>query len=169
MTMQRPFKFSLCFAGGSFGVICIAIAALTQANPAWAATITGIVLLAVSIAPLAAIYGGKQTRAFWVGFAIFGWTHIILEHGPFGDIELPSRFVVDEVAHRAGLMPKPPMIAARGVVLPPPTATPPLTTLDVFSFKRIWLSISAGLFATVGGIVASVLASRRQEDKCGGD
>lgn len=73
------FRFSLKGLLSFIAVVSIACAALAKPSEFWAA-MTGVMLFGcLFFALLAAIYGKPLHRAFWLGFAIIGWTWFGLE------------------------------------------------------------------------------------------
>lgn len=73
------FRFSLKGLLSFIAVVSIACAALAKPSE-FSASMTGVMLFAcLFFALLAAIYGKPLHRAFWLGFAIIGWTWFGLE------------------------------------------------------------------------------------------
>jgi hypothetical protein len=64
------------------GLLAIGFAALRVSSRLWACACVSTDLLALVIAIGASIYRRGSRRAFWVGFALFGWTYLILALGP---------------------------------------------------------------------------------------
>ena len=62
-------------------VIAISLTALRHANPIWLAVIHSSVLLVLFVSLLGALFSADSQRAFWTGFAIFGWGYLMLIYG----------------------------------------------------------------------------------------
>src|SRR6266404_5284350 len=78
MADMPRFRFSLLALFGFVTFAAIACAALANPTEAWAIATLTLVLAVLACSMLAAIYGFGQRRAFWLGFSIFGWGHILL-------------------------------------------------------------------------------------------
>ena len=55
----------------------------------WASLTFGMVLLFLLGATLNAFLQPAETRAGWIGFALFGWAYLILNFGPWAKMETP--------------------------------------------------------------------------------
>jgi hypothetical protein len=74
--MALLFQFSIrkLLIGVTF--TAVGIAALLNANSLWEGTVWGMVLYAMVAAVLLSHYREGASRAFWLGFAAFGWTYL---------------------------------------------------------------------------------------------
>jgi hypothetical protein len=70
--------------------VALGCAALVQATALWCSAAGLAVTAALFTAVLAAIYRSSPDRAFWAGFAVFGWGYLILVYGPILRIERPD-------------------------------------------------------------------------------
>jgi hypothetical protein len=92
----------------------MAFAALRTASNLWFSALYTFTTVVLLLAVIAARYGHRSTRAFWFGFAVFGWGFLMLGSGawlnPYPDDEngiggtinqglLTSRFVLFLVPH----------------------------------------------------------------------
>lgn len=68
----------------------IAIAALRAADDLWDSGIFGLVLLVHLTAVLLAVHRTDRRRAYWAGFAFFGWTYLIASLVPQIGPRLPT-------------------------------------------------------------------------------
>lgn len=68
----------------------IAIAALRQADDLWDSGMLGLTLLGLMTAVLLAVHRTDHRRAYWVGFALFGWTYLIASLIPQIAVRLPT-------------------------------------------------------------------------------
>lgn len=72
-------------------VSAVAIAALKQASDTWAGILLILTLLLLGTAVFGATYRRERRRAFWLGFAVFGWGYLTLSAGPwFSDQVAPK-------------------------------------------------------------------------------
>ena len=58
-------------------VISLGCAALTQVSQVWASVIFSAAVLMLVVATLRGIYSRNEVRAFYVGFAVFGWIYML--------------------------------------------------------------------------------------------
>jgi hypothetical protein len=73
-------------------VVCAAVAtaALRMASDEWDSGLAGITLLALLTAVLMAVHRAERKRAFWLGFALFGWVYLIASLVPGLESRLPT-------------------------------------------------------------------------------
>jgi hypothetical protein len=77
--------------------IALGLVALRGASPTWVAAMMGLALLALAASVLLIIFRSGRTRAFWIGFATFGWLYaVLLAAGwwpvdPASDVNSPYR------------------------------------------------------------------------------
>jgi hypothetical protein len=69
-------------------------------NPSvWAASLLGLVTLILAASVLLAIFRKDEQRAYWIGFACFGWLYLLLCFGTVFDGPLgPSRLITGKIA-----------------------------------------------------------------------
>jgi hypothetical protein len=75
--MKRP-QFSLWWLLGLTALVAVGCTALMNASAAWAMSLHSALLALLLVAVLRAIYRHGAVRAFWIGFALFGWVYLIL-------------------------------------------------------------------------------------------
>lgn len=73
------FRFSLSALLGFVTFAAVACAALATPTKLWQIAIAAITLACLFYAPLAAFYGSNARRAFWVGFAVVGWSYFLTQ------------------------------------------------------------------------------------------
>lgn len=83
MSAKSPFgssalRFSLRQLLSWTAVVALACVALRGASATWVAAVFGMVLLALTAAVPLAIFRTGTLRAFWLGFALFGWTYLLV-------------------------------------------------------------------------------------------
>ncbi len=77
--------------------IALGLVALRSASPIWVATTMGLALLTLAASILLIIFRLGEQRAFWIGFATFGWLYaVLLAAGwwpvdPTSDVNSPYR------------------------------------------------------------------------------
>jgi len=73
---MRRFRFHI----GSLVILVlllgVGLAALRESNETWDSSIFSLTLLVLLISILLAVHRTESRRAFWTGFALFGWTYI---------------------------------------------------------------------------------------------
>jgi len=60
------------------GVIALGCVALRSASTFWVAVMLGLVLLTMTAAIFFAVFRQGAERAYWIGFATFGWVYLLL-------------------------------------------------------------------------------------------
>jgi hypothetical protein len=151
----------------------IGLAALRDATPAWAGAMFSVTIFAMICSLLGVGLRRGPRRAYWLGFAVLGWSYLLLIHVPplyehVGRFLLaPNLFdYLEEVlaagaAGRRGMQSVP-----LGTLLAAATGGgfgggPAASVTDLSDFVRIGVSIEALLWAILGGRVASYFASGR--------
>ena len=64
-------------------VVAVGIAALRNASETWAGIVLFVTLLLLGMSPLAILHRREGKRAFWQGFALFGWGYVVLTMAPW--------------------------------------------------------------------------------------
>ena len=143
-------KFNLRQLFVAVSGIAICAAALKYANSLWASAISTGVVLVLFTAVVAAIYLKQPKRAFWTGFAIFGWGYLILIDGwlPFPPFSASTMLIwmMSESLGHTQVDPNTAyyMETPMGIIRARPTE----------QFFRISYSITAMLLGVIGGILA---------------
>lgn len=73
---MRRFRFSIASLLALVFFSAVAIAALRAADEAWETGIFGLTFLILLTAILLAVHRADRRRAFWLGFALFGWVYL---------------------------------------------------------------------------------------------
>ena len=58
--------------------IALALVALRGASPAWIAAMMGLALFVLAASILLVVFRRGHQRAYWIGFATFGWLYMLL-------------------------------------------------------------------------------------------
>lgn len=86
--MLSLFQFSIRGLLSGMALVSLGIAALVNAGPLWQGIMWGVALYALTAAILLVVYRRSETRAFWLGFTIFGWLYLLL----FLTSQAPAQF-----------------------------------------------------------------------------
>lgn len=162
---------------GLMGLVVVlgaGLAALKNASELWALAVRLFVLGLLATAILGALYRRGARRAWWVGFALFGWGYEAMECAPWSPPETPSSRALLEGLY-ARLSPRRVLavdsftaaaLAQNGQILDPrPNETQGVTpdaaeqvvvvgTLDATAFRAIGRHLLALAAAVVGGLIA---------------
>jgi hypothetical protein len=74
---MRRLRFTIANLLGVVLFVAVAVAALRAASEAWDGAVLGLTLLALLVAVLLAVHRADRRRAFWLGFALFGWAYLV--------------------------------------------------------------------------------------------
>jgi hypothetical protein len=126
--------------------VAFGVAALRNADHFWADATYTIAVFSVSTALLGAIFRKRAARVPWIGYAVFGWTYILLDFLPSWT---PSGFGFERVV-------RPNLIIMWGIgrLKPYISASANLLTYDQVSY-----SLGMILFGLIGAGVARLFAS----------
>src|SRR5208283_4800753 len=97
--------------------VAVGFAALRESNETWESGIFTLTLAALLISILLAIHRTESRRAFWIGFALFGWIYLGLSLVPsieyrllttkglaYLDSKVPGRSLVPRQAKKGELV-----------------------------------------------------------------
>jgi hypothetical protein len=87
---MRRFRFSIARLLGVVLFISVALAALRASTDAWDGGLLGLALLLLLTAILLALHRTHPKRAYWLGFALFGWSYLIASMIPPIGSRLPT-------------------------------------------------------------------------------
>ncbi len=76
--MASLFQFSIRGLLWAVTFLAVCIAALVNANGIWQGLAWGLALYTLTASILLVIYRRKEKRAFWLGFAVFGWLYLLV-------------------------------------------------------------------------------------------
>jgi hypothetical protein len=96
MKMPR-FQFSLRTLLLAFIPVGLAIAALVNANYLWANAVLTVTLALLGTSLVGWIWTLKKARAFWSGFAVFGWGYMLLAFGPWFSEHVSANLISHQV------------------------------------------------------------------------
>ena len=122
--------------------VAVGFAALRESNDLWDSGVLTVTLAALLISILLAVHRTESRRAFWLGFAFFGWIYLVLSLVPsiesrlmttkglaYLDSKVPGRsselftirFCRDRLWHRPTIRSRMSPSPQTGINLPPPT------------------------------------------------
>jgi len=137
-------------------VAALGCAAMRSGSWLWASVTFTMTLGFLGLAIVGAIYHRGERRAFWLGFATFGWIYLYMA------FSTSTRIVENQ------LISKQAAAYLRNLVQPETNAGLSLdvggSRLGVFSFTQIVHSLFIMAFALVGGVLASWVY--RASEKC---
>jgi hypothetical protein len=73
---MRHYRFTISSLLGLVFFVAIAFAALRQADDLWDSVVFSLTLGILLASVLLAIHRSESRRAFWLGFALFGWAYL---------------------------------------------------------------------------------------------
>jgi hypothetical protein len=73
---MRRIRFHIGGLLGLIILIAVALAALREANDLWASAVFTVTLAVLLISVLLSVHRAQASRAFWLGFALFGCTYL---------------------------------------------------------------------------------------------
>jgi hypothetical protein len=79
------FQFSIAALFGVTVFVALACTALLNASEWWGSATCTLTLVVLLVAVLLSVFRRGPSRAFWVGFAIFGWAYVLLIFWPAPD------------------------------------------------------------------------------------
>jgi hypothetical protein len=138
----------------------VGLAALRSANPLWASAVYTLAVILIALALVGALTCNNMTRPPWIGFAVFGWTYLLIVHLPewrygalgFGPIPKPHLLI----EWGTGLLqpyikPLPPGMgggAAAGFLMP---------------YEQVSQSLGIILFGQAGAIAGRLVAEQKDQ------
>ena len=160
---MRHFRLSIAQIMLLVLLIGLAIGALRSPSPLMARTTWTATAALLCWSVVAAILGREHRRAFWAGFAVFGWVHlvVIFELYRSGSTELPklpSLLTTDMVGYlRDHVIPLPPAVVTYAdsnisISFTPVVRSTP-AGFPYLEFEQIARLLTTLLVAWVGGMV----------------
>jgi hypothetical protein len=156
------FRFSLLALFGFVTLAAVGCAALARPTMLWVTIIQGVVFACLFFAVLAAIYGQRASRAFWVGFAVVGWGYMGAQQ--FLLVDVAQRPTVLIAARLQDLI-HPRDIGDGTFTLTGGRGQPlPVNWREIEAFLKIIAWLWPLLFGFIGGLVARYLCLRRERE-----
>jgi hypothetical protein len=99
--MKRAVRFPIAGLMGAVLAIALGLAALRNATETWAGATFLVTCAVLCLAIVGVVCRRDAERAWWLGFALFGWGYLCLAFR--SEIALPTMTLLDAVATRLGL------------------------------------------------------------------
>ncbi len=147
-------RFSLLMLLGIVALIAVNIAALRTGDWFWCRLLFTLTLTVHLAAILGAVYRRGSERAFWIGFALFGWTYLSLANVPMFRLAEHQLFGSQVSNLLKGFTPE----ANDGIAIESSGSR-----IAIFSFRQIIHSASALLFASLGGLLGVYFQASGQD------
>jgi hypothetical protein len=87
---MKGLRFSIASVLLAILLVAVAVAALRAASDRWDGALLGSTLLILQSAILLTIHRTERRRAYWLGFALFGWAYLIVSLIPPLESRLPT-------------------------------------------------------------------------------
>jgi hypothetical protein len=78
-------RFSLGWLLGVVAAVAFACAAIRAESDLWASLAFTLCLGVLLVSIVGVLFSAAEPRAFWTGFAVFGWGYLLLVFGPWFD------------------------------------------------------------------------------------
>jgi hypothetical protein len=169
----RSISFSLAQLLGAIAVIAMFVAAIVNPGGIWSAFCQLFVFGILAYAVLSVIYRTGASRAFWIGFALFGWGFYLVEQLEFGDARarfapIITRFVRSNEVLNGHYTSR--VTAELQNDLPPGTNVPLggeqfLQRMSILRYSLVnnLLILIILVFATIGGLFGVALQRSQQK------
>jgi len=133
---------AVCIAGGG-------AAALARPSALWASTIYSATAALFLVAVLSAANPKGRKRAFWLGFAVFGWGHQLLAFWPSPNTSPAPRLLTTFLLDMLHFV-----VTGNGRDIPAYLSAQSSTVSTEVVFYQIGLSLMGLFLASVGGLTA---------------
>jgi hypothetical protein len=87
--VQRP-RFTIASLLGVVVFVAVSFAALREAGDIWDSGVLGVTLTLLLFSVLLAIHRTAARRAYWLGFALFGWAYLLMSLATPIEARLPT-------------------------------------------------------------------------------
>jgi hypothetical protein len=88
--MMKRFQFSIASLLGIVLLVALGFASLLSASDAWDSGMLATILLTLLASILLAVHRRDHARAYWLGFALFGWAYFMVSLVSSIEARLPS-------------------------------------------------------------------------------
>ena len=156
MASDDRFRFSITSILAITAVCAVGMMSLRTGGWFWARLWFSLVLVIQLTSVLGVVYRSGSARAFWIGFALFGWTYMAISVVPafrIAEYQLFGRELADSLKEYAPAQNPGLVIQARELGIP------------IFTFSQTLTSTSVLAFAVLGGFIARWFYSTRKESR----
>ncbi len=98
---MRAIRFPIAGLMGAVLVVALGLAALRNASETWASVMFLLTCGVLNLAVVGTLCREGAKRAWWLGFALFGWGYLVLAF--WSSVQLPTMTLLDVVGSRLGL------------------------------------------------------------------
>jgi hypothetical protein len=149
-------------------IVGLDLAALRSPTGLWASALFTMTSGLLVAAILGIVYRRGPRRAFWLGFALFGWTYLLVSDGPWFSAEvqpvLLTTRLIEDLYPRLHPPPTnwpPPQLVAWNPLGSPADFPDSPWTVNHPHFRRIGHAVAAQLVAVLGGVLACLFEATR--------
>ena len=82
-------------------IVALGLAALRNSSATWAGMTFLLTCAVLCLAIVGVVCDGNARRAWWLGFALFGWGYLLLAF--WSSVELPTMALLDAIGQRFDL------------------------------------------------------------------
>jgi hypothetical protein len=131
-------------------VVGLGFAALRNADEFWASTSYTLAITMITVAVVGALSQKGRARASWIGFAVFGWTYLLV-------VQLPPWPIG---GFGFGPIDKPVLLIEWGIAQLQPYIHPTAGGSGLIRYEQVSLSVGIIVASLVGAIVGRFLGSK---------
>jgi hypothetical protein len=149
--MNRP-HFTLAQLMAVVLLVGFGFAALRNADEFWASAIYTLAITMIAAALVGALARKSEAHMAWTGFAVFGWTYLLVVQLPPWDIG----------GLGLGPIPKPILLVEWGIARLQPYVYPTVDARVLTLYEQISHSLGIILFGLVGAVLGRLLTTQDQ-------
>jgi hypothetical protein len=98
---MRTVRFPIAALMVAVLIVALGLAALRNSSAAWAGVTFLLTCGVLCLAIVGIVCDGDARRAWWLGFALFGWGYLVLAF--WSSVELPTMVLLDAIGEHLGL------------------------------------------------------------------
>ncbi len=98
---MRTIRFPIAALMVAVLIVALGLAALRNSSATWAGVTFLVTCAVLCLAVVGIVCDGDARRAWWLGFALFGWGYLVLAF--WSSVELPTMVLLDAISERLGL------------------------------------------------------------------
>src|ERR1700733_7909589 len=99
--VMRTIRFPIAALMVAVLIVALGLAALRNSSATWAGVTFLVTCAVLCLAVVGIVCDGDARRAWWLGFALFGWGYLVLAF--WSSVELPTMVLLDAISERLGL------------------------------------------------------------------
>jgi hypothetical protein len=145
-------------------VLALAIAALRSPSDYWVSAMFSMTLGLLLTAVLGVVYRRGARRAFWLGFALFGWVYWLMSFGPWFDTWVEPHLLLTRPIKALSNAMHPPAEFEGSIQLGTSEDFASRASFQVLdNFWRIGKSLAVLVVGLLGGFVAAGFCNAKPE------